>query len=421
MTNTLALFLPLLAAPQTDLDSTVDWMKTAAIPLERTVPGGSDKDLAGFGELVGDARVVALGEEVHGVGSFLSLKHRLFEYLVTEHGFTVLVLEDSFDAALALDEVIATGTGAGRAFDEGQFSWHVQNGEVRAIVEWMAEQNAKRDEADRLRLYGLDMQNVSAATRRLQKTLDELQEGPDAEERETLVAFRDFSWRVGSLPDASRGRMSADLARTGRRLVKEEEHLVAATSRAEWELACRLLRLLEQCKAHEEALVLAPETSYGMRDGYLAENLAWILAREGPDARVAVLAHNVHAARSGYTASWDGTEAPALSMGARMADVLGDEYLALGFFAYRGDLLPHPSGVVSKKRSDPGTLNDAFFRTGFPAFALDLRGAPTTGRVGRWLAAEHPQSWGFPLGSAITLPQHFDGVVFVDRTSVPTD
>jgi erythromycin esterase len=44
-------------------------------------------------EIVGNARVVSLGEATHGTREFFQLKHRMLEFLATEMGFTMYSIE----------------------------------------------------------------------------------------------------------------------------------------------------------------------------------------------------------------------------------------------------------------------------------------------------------------------------------------
>jgi len=47
-----------------------------AIPIEAVEAGHGFRDLQPFREVIGDARIVALGESTHGTREFFQLKHR---------------------------------------------------------------------------------------------------------------------------------------------------------------------------------------------------------------------------------------------------------------------------------------------------------------------------------------------------------
>jgi hypothetical protein len=64
----------------------VQWIRSAAIPLATTEPRHGLADLEALRPLVGDARIVSLGEATHGTREFFQLKHRLLEFCVAELG-----------------------------------------------------------------------------------------------------------------------------------------------------------------------------------------------------------------------------------------------------------------------------------------------------------------------------------------------
>lgn len=71
-----------------------------AVPLCTLDPGDPDvSDLAALCDLVGDARVVCLGESAHGVSEYYQLKDRLVRFLVSELGFSALGMESGFSEA----------------------------------------------------------------------------------------------------------------------------------------------------------------------------------------------------------------------------------------------------------------------------------------------------------------------------------
>ena len=82
-------------------DDRVDWLKKHAAPIT-TLDIGKQNDrfaeLKPFGEAVGDARVVFLGEQTHGDGTTFEAKARLIRYLHEVKGFDVLAFESGMCA-----------------------------------------------------------------------------------------------------------------------------------------------------------------------------------------------------------------------------------------------------------------------------------------------------------------------------------
>ena len=67
-------------------DEVTGWLRANAIPLATVEPGSGFDDLAPLRDLIGNARIVSLGEATHGTREFFQLKHRLIEYCVANIG-----------------------------------------------------------------------------------------------------------------------------------------------------------------------------------------------------------------------------------------------------------------------------------------------------------------------------------------------
>jgi erythromycin esterase-like protein len=84
--------------------SVVDWLRTNAIPLATVEAGHSFADLEPLKTLIGNARIVALGEATHGSREIFQVKHRMLEFLASEMGFTIFSMEANMPEAYRLPE-----------------------------------------------------------------------------------------------------------------------------------------------------------------------------------------------------------------------------------------------------------------------------------------------------------------------------
>ncbi len=142
----------------------IDWLVRHATPL-RTVdatPVGAEPDLSDLdavGKIVGDARIVALGESTHGTSEFFRFKRRVFEYLVREHGFRLFAIEDQ---QLGMERVNTYVQGGPSSVEEvmGEMFGVWYTTEVRDLIEWMRAYNAEHPD-DPVEFIGFDMQNPS--------------------------------------------------------------------------------------------------------------------------------------------------------------------------------------------------------------------------------------------------------------------
>lgn len=106
----LALAVACVAGAQ-PADPVATWIRKNAAPLKTVDAGNGFADLQPLKAMIGDARIVALGEATHGASEFFRLKHRLVEFLAAEMGFTVFSIEAPMPDAYALNDYVLYGKG----------------------------------------------------------------------------------------------------------------------------------------------------------------------------------------------------------------------------------------------------------------------------------------------------------------------
>ncbi len=62
-------------------------------------------------DVVGDARIVSLGEATHGTREFFRMKHRMLEFLATEMRFSIFSIEANMPEAYRLNDYVLNGVG----------------------------------------------------------------------------------------------------------------------------------------------------------------------------------------------------------------------------------------------------------------------------------------------------------------------
>jgi erythromycin esterase-like protein len=141
------------ALPATD-QPPIEWLRKNARPCVTCEPGGSDRDLAPLRNIVGDARIVALGEVSYGTHEFFQMKRRIVEYLATHMGFTYFAIQAGMPEAYRVNEYVLTGQGDPKTLLKGIPFWGRAR-EFLDFVEWMREFN--RSGRGRIQFLGFDM------------------------------------------------------------------------------------------------------------------------------------------------------------------------------------------------------------------------------------------------------------------------
>lgn len=369
-------------------------------------------------------RLLALGEPTHGEDALLDLRNELFRQLVEQEGYRTIAIETDCMRGLIVDDYVTSGTGTLDEVMEHGFShgWGTSAAN-RELVRWMRAHNDGRPASERLRFAGFDgpLEITGAASPRQALTAlhDHLAALVDAEllpcTGETLdrllgaddrwtdpTAMTDPARSVGRSAEAGRLRLLADDLVT--LLDTQAPHLIAATSRDEWERARLYGRtatgLLRYHSWMADTSPARMTRLCALRDAMMAHNLLALAAR----GRALVHAHNSHLQRErSRMQMWEGP-VEWWSAGALVSAELGEEYAfvatALGTIRHRGVDTPPPDtleGLLYALPEDRCVI-DA------PRLATALDGTRPARRVSPW------------FGYAPLDPAHLasaDGVVFV--------
>lgn len=145
--------------------SPTEWIRATAVRLTTTEAGHGFADLQPLKKVVGDARVVALGEATHGTREFFQLKHRMLEFLASEMGFTIFSIEANMPEAYRLNEYVLNGTGDPAALLKGMYFWTWDTEEMLEMIRWMRRFNESGK--GRVQFTGFDMQVPDVAEKDL--------------------------------------------------------------------------------------------------------------------------------------------------------------------------------------------------------------------------------------------------------------
>jgi len=137
----------------------VQWMRQNAIPLQTVEAGHGYADLQPLGQIVGNARIVELGEATHGTREFFQLKHRIIEYLAAQKGFTIFSIEANMPEAYRLNDYVLHGVGDPKQLLRGLYFWTVNTQEVLDMILWMRDFN--RSGKGHIEFTGFDMQSAT--------------------------------------------------------------------------------------------------------------------------------------------------------------------------------------------------------------------------------------------------------------------
>ena len=413
-------------------EQVIEWVANHAIPLNSVLAGTDNNDLQPLKDIVGDARIVSLGEPTHGNREVFQLKHRMIEFLVMEMGFNLFALECPFGEAYDINRYVVDGIGDPEKALAGINIWAWDTQEVLELLKWMRAYNAKPTTNVKVKFYGFDTQHPERAARVMLEYLDKVDHGLSKRVRPELsvleVAF--------SNPEIIGGRQFIpkeydSLSLKAINLVMDaldskKDQYIGLSSLSDWTLVRQHARQVEM---YVEANTNDGENYGHIRDLGQAQNLKWIMDQEGNDAKMIVWAHNSHVSNSSrWGTDW---------MGLHMKKWYGDELKIFGLFFNRGQFKAIDEGVPSKGMYDfsvgpapEETFEHLMANTNYSIAALDITKIPKKGVVYDWFNQERPtknSGGGYNEKDAghffwpYNLMEAYDVLVYLDSTTAVQD
>lgn len=409
--------------------ATIQWLEENAIPLKGVEAEQGFEDMQPLKQIIGDARLVALGEATHGTREFFQSKHRMLEFLVTELGFSVFGIEATMPEGFDVNEYVLRGKGDPEKALAGLYFWTWNTEEVLEMIRWMRRYNTDPNHTKKVKFYGFDMQSGTRALKVLENYLNEVDRKAAGvlSENASLSPIRSpyTSQDFADISEEEKRRALEVITSTIRDLDASKGEYIAQTGEEDWEIAQLHAKILTQ---YIQSNILSDNRAAGsaIRDSSMAANIHWIMEHEGPDAKMVIWAHNYHVS-TGKT----GTVA---SMGHHLREMYGKDMVIFGFAFHQGSFqaieMPFGSGRGLRpfhvKPLAEQSLDATLGATGLPYAAIDLQGLPEAGYVAEWFAEPHKtRSFGAgfspqaasSFSQAQRVPELYDALLFVDETT----
>jgi erythromycin esterase len=408
----------------------IAWARQNAVRIATLEPSEETADLQQLKAAIGQARVVALGEAAHGSHEFLAFRNRLFEFLVDEMGFTAIAVETGLSEAMQVEEYIGGGAGNATALAQAVFCTNPERlEENRQLIEWMHSRNAANAGGRKIRLYGIDLTGMREgefpearlAVDRALAYLHEVEPASAQRFRERLepLLARFSSTAFGTLSEAQQDALTTTIEELVSLLGRRQVDFLGMTPSSRYDNALRhainarqVTDYFRTARADAAAKPLDLRESFMVRDAAMAENVRWVLEREGREGRILVFAHNMHV-KKGPT---DRIPLPVFpgrapsSMGEYLRSSVVDGLFVIGScFAAGAQELTTPLLL-------PGSLDAALSDIGPSPFLLVLRSVATGQPAGEWLNHQRKMRANDRY-VALNPRTAFDALLFINETT----
>ncbi len=411
-------------------------LRHAAHPLH-----GEPHELDPLLDLIGDARVVLLGESTHGTHEFYDTRAAITRRLIEERGFTTVAVEGDWPDAYRVNRYVR-GMSDDASADEAltgfrRFpAWMWRNTDVIRLIEWLRAHNASRAARQPAAgFYGLDLYSLHTSIDAVLGFLDRADPEAARRARQRYACFDHFGEDTQAYGyAASHGlaescepqvvqqllemqRRAADLARRDGQIPEDEFFFAEQNA-----------RLVRNAEEYYRTMFRGRVSSWNLRDRHMADTLDALIRHfdgRGLRTKVVVWAHNSHvgdarATEMGRRGEWN--------IGQITRERYGVNAVLIGFTTYGGTVSAAADWdePVDRKRvlpALPGSYEAIFHEIDVPAFYLRLRDAGTTSdllsppRLERAIGVIYrPETERVSHYFHASLAEQFDAVLHFDET-----
>ena len=425
--------------PAAVLESPADQVRRIAVDAPDGVP-----PLQALDELIGDARLVLIGESSHGTHEFYQARAEITKWLIDHKGFLAVAAEADWPDAYRVNRFVR-GVGEDKTAEEAlrgfeRFPvWMWRNTVVRDFADWLRERNGRVELRQQAGFYGLDLYSLHRSMQAVIAYLDKVDPRAAARARQRYSCFDHasaeddgqaygFAAAFGAGPSCEQQAVEQliDFQQNSVEYVRRDG-LLAEDEAFSTERNAHVVR---DAEVYYRAMFKGRVSSWNLRDEHMADTLNALLEHLDHDdagqSRIVVWAHNSHVGDARATEVYaDGQT----TLGTLARELLPDKTRLIGMSTYTGTVTAASEwgGIAERKTVRPGLPNsveELFHETCTDPFYVKMRddGRPSAEplddvRLGRaigviYLPETERQSHYFHVRPA----DQFDAMIHIDNT-----
>jgi erythromycin esterase-like protein len=413
----------------------VEILRQVAQPLT-----GGANDYNSLLALIGEARLVLLGEATHGTDEFYFERAQITKRLIAEKGFTVVAIEADWPDAHRVHRYVRGITddadadhalGGFRRFP----TWMWRNTVVREFVQWLREFNRKLDAKRSLvGFYGMDLYSLHGSIDAVLKHLEKIDPEAARRARKRYACFEHFSQNpqeygyaatagiIESCEDEVVEQLIELRGKAGQFRTSDGDAVADELFFAE-----QNARLVKNAEQYYRSMFRGRASSWNLRDRHMVEIIEALVAHlnGSRQPKAVVWAHNSHL---GDARATEMSERGELNVGQLIRERFGNESALIGFSTYHGSVTAASDwgARAERKRVRPaldGSYEQLFHQVGLPRFLIDLRERTdatetlSTQRLERAIGVIYrPETERGSHYFHAQLSKQFDAVIHIDET-----
>jgi erythromycin esterase-like protein len=409
-------------------------LRDAAQPLS-----GASNDYDGLLELIGDARLVLLGEASHGTHEFYRERAQITKRLIAEKGFTAVAVEADWPDAYRVNRYVrgagtADGADAALAGFERFPTWMWRNTAVLDFVGWLRAHNDATSAPEmKAGFYGLDLYSLYSSMAAVLAYLDKVDSEAAKRARYRYSCFDQFGENTQAYGYAASFGMTDSCEREVVNQLHELQRRATEYASRDGRVAAddfffaeQNARLVKDAEEYYREMFRGRRSSWNLRDRHMAdtlEHLIGFLTLQAPRPKIVVWEHNSHIGDARATEMTDRGE---INVGQLVRERYKNEAVLIGFSTYSGTVTAATDwdGPAQRKRvraALPESYEALFHDAGANRFFLDLRDkrlqALREPRLERAIGVVYrPETERVSHYFHANLPAQFDAILHFDQT-----
>jgi erythromycin esterase-like protein len=422
-----------VSAPPAAREGLVAAIRRDAVPIT-----GSARDLDAVLDVIGDARLVLIGEGSHGTHEFYRQRALITRRLISERGFNAVAVEADWPDALRVNRYVR---GDGQDADAERAlagferfpAWMWRNADVLDFVGWLRARNDRHPERP-AGFYGLDLYSLYRSIAAVIRYVDSVDVAAGRRARRRYACLEQFNASEAYGFAVASGQSEPCRAGAVQALVELQRSATAwlrrdgATARDEQFYAEENARLVLDAEAYYRSMFDGGRRSWNLRDRHMAETLDRLLVhltQRTPDSRIVAWAHNSHV---GDARATEMAVRGEHNLGQLARERHGDDVRLIGFTTHSGTVTAAedwgaPAGRRRVRPALPGSAEELLHAAEIPAFTLPLRGGSAAAKrldepfLERAIGVIYrPETERASHYFHARLARQFDAVIHLDRT-----
>lgn len=354
----------------------IERVTSLAHPLE-------DGDLSGYDpllEMIGDKRIVLIGEASHGTHEFYRERALITRRLIEEKDFSFVAIEGDWPEAHRIHRYVQGGTGS--AMDAMNVftvypTWMWGNVDTLHFVEWLRRFNDARPPGKaKVGFYGLDLYSLFHSMNSVISYLEGVDPTAAQAARARYSCFEPFGGDKDLYAYSAAMKIVEGCEREAvemlQQLRSDREKLVDLGGEDAYFYAVMAARVARDGERYYRTMYQGNEASWNLRDTHMQDTLDDLL-QHFPDSKAVIWEHNTHVGDFRFTADADGM----VNVGQLTRERHPGESVAVGFGSYEGSVTASrewgsapehmrvPQGI-------PGSYDNIFHQAGLDRFLLLL-------------------------------------------------